>query len=122
MMSHILLEAYCILERSDKKSEDHTSACVSISGQPSFECFFHKCPYLTFASCENAICYIGDASVAEEIIIFGGEMENVENAGDDMCRKQIISDRTKQWKQISQNKINEAYEEYMDKIAKDALE
>ena len=122
MMSHVLLEAFCTFDWGDETKEDRSSVCVSKSGYPSYQCFWHKCPHLAFTSCENAICYVGEDSMAEEIIMFGGEMEHDYNCTDGIQEKELSLSKLKLWESIAKKKVNEAYDDYMDKITKDALE
>lgn len=101
MTAHILLEVYCSAHWEVNNSQ---GCCVSPDRQPSYDCLLTKCPYATFTSCENSLCYIGEDSSAREIIAFGGEMESLNR-----------QDALKIWEQLSKQKINEAYELFMNR-------
>lgn len=100
MFNHILLEVYC-------NKNENANDCGTESRMPCYNCLINKCPYVSFTSHENAICYINEHSEASEIIALGGDMlpHNVD--------KQLATQR---WEQISRSKIQQAYEEYMKEI------
>ena len=101
MFNHILLEVHCHKESND----DSVSCCGEKT--PTYRCLLDKCPYLSFTSHENAMCYIGDSSEAETIISLGGEMLS-ESCDEEKAR--LL------WRCISEKKIEEAYNEYMNEI------
>jgi hypothetical protein len=83
---------------------DSPNYCESPENIPGYFCLENRCPHMTFSSHENALCYVGEKSVVEEIISFGGEM--IEETDDEI---QLLD----KWKEISMSKLNEAYEEFM---------
>lgn len=103
MYTHIFLEAYCSFDwEAGAEQRDLPPCCSSPEKGPSYQCLFQGCPYATFTSCENTLCYIGANSEAEALISFGGEM----GESDSEIRK---------WKEICSVKISEAFDEYMKK-------
>ena len=100
MYNHIMLEVYCLKnleENSKTENNDSCSNCI-----PSYMCFENNCPYVSFTSYENALCYVNQNSICEKTIALGEE---------------TFSDKTllHLWKEISLKKINEAYDEFMKK-------
>ena len=102
MFNHILIEAYCL-----KKDNDKTDCPVDYI--PQYSCLFNRCPYLGFTSHENAFCYVNEKSEAEYSIAYGGEM---------ITPKLSVESAILLWKQISKNKIEEGYQEYLSEIKK----
>ena len=102
MYTHILLEVYCEWGMKDRLKECDIPPCNLLEKIPSYQCLFRGCPYVAFTSCENTLCYVGPESRAEELISFGGEM-----GSEDF--------EISEWKKICIDKINEAYDEYMNK-------
>lgn len=92
MFNHILLEVCCTKNYDENLSKDKPSFCCSDDFIPKYDCLLSKCPFASFTSHENALCYINENSEAEEIVAFGEE--------DDLPL----------WKEISKNKIEEAYD------------
>ena len=78
---------------------------------PGFWCLWNSCPYMDFTSCENGLCYVNERSEVEEGVFFGGEMMK---AGDDARLLEL-------WKKISLEKIERAYEAYMEQRKKEDL-
>ena len=66
---------------------------------------------MDFTSCENVLCYVNERSEVEEGVFFGGEMMK---AGDDARLLEL-------WKKISLEKIERAYEAYMEQRKKEDL-
>lgn len=106
MFTHILLEVYCG-KKDNLLLGKEPFACVSEDCVPIYECLINKCPYVSFTTHENALCYVNDRSEANDLISLGGEM--LPNYVDKQAAIRL-------WKKISQNKILEAYEQYMSSI------
>ena len=102
MFTHILLEVYCTKQMGNNIKMELPKYCKSV-GKPHYYCLSEKCPYVSFTSHENSLCYINELSEAEEVISFGGDME-INN----ISKQEAISI----WKDIAIKKINEAYEKY----------
>lgn len=103
MFKHILLEVYC----HKNMEQEIPCFCESNGIIPGYYCVLNHCTHMSFTSHENALCYINEKSIAEEIISFGGEMVS-ESLNECEC--------VKLWKTISIRKINEAYDEYMKQL------
>ena len=67
MINHVLLELFCLKSRDDKTKECNLDC-------PAYECLVKKCPYCSFTSHENALCYVDNLANASHIISLGGEM------------------------------------------------
>lgn len=103
MMSQVLLELYCFKESGNANATPHPCFCTSTECIPSYNCIKNQCSFLGYTYCENTLCYTDENAEVLYGISFGGEMENRES-----------NDRgLKKWKEISIDKINEAYQEYM---------
>lgn len=92
MFNHILLEVYCTKNYDENLSKSQPTFCCSDECMPKYNCLFNKCPFISFTSHENALCYINENSEAEEIISLDQ------------------NDNLQLWKEISKNKMNEAYD------------
>lgn len=102
MLNHVLLEVFCLKNTDANVDAPRPDFCQNKGEYVSYHCLFNKCPYASFTSCENTLCYIGPDSSMEEGILFGGDMEEGNaDVGVD------------QWREIAIAKINEAYEEFM---------
>ena len=108
MINHILIELFCRRNYNANSPIEIPSFCESDDCSPKYECLLNKCPYLDFTSHENALCYINEDSETEEIITLGGDML-LDESND--CEKERLL-----WKQICLQKIEEAYQMYMEKI------
>lgn len=95
MLNHLLLEVYCTKDYDENVGKDKPSYCCSDNFLPTYNCLFNKCPFVTFTSHENALCYINENSEAEKIIALDEE------------------DNLNLWKEISLKKIDEAYDCFM---------
>lgn len=102
MINHVLLELFCLKSRDDKTKECNLDC-------PAYECLVKKCPYCSFTSHENALCYVDNLANASHIISLGGEMLP------DTINKQKAEEL---WEGISTRAIDSAYEEYMKEISK----
>lgn len=100
-MKHLLIEAYC----DGNERED-----VPCKGGLNIGIHCLLCPRFSYAECSNelAICGSHGEIGQNDFIGFGGDMEpdNMEN------RKECID----RWKEICRKKIDEAYDEYMNKL------
>lgn len=106
MINHILIEAFCLKNIDKYAHEPYPSFCPTEGKCATFQCLFHKCKYIDFTSCEDTLCYIGEASDEVYGVTFGGNMEEGNpNIG------------IETWKDISISKIDEAYALYMEKKA-----
>ena len=106
-INHILLELFCMWEYTAKTNDKKPDFCYG--NTPRYACLFNKCPYLSFTSCEDTLCYTNSFSETESdtIVSLGGEMLP------DSCNEE---DLKLLWKKISKRKIEEAYQEYMKNI------
>lgn len=105
MLNHVLLELFCLKETDENVNKNRPSYCNSADNNPSYACLKYDCPYLAFTSCENTLCYINELSEMEDGILFGGEMVKDGN----------IDVLLKRWKEISLEKIQDAYSQYMER-------
>ena len=104
MLNHVLLEVFCLKDTDRFAQEPIPADCPSGGAYASYRCLRKKCKYLDFTSCEDTLCYIGPESDMQHGILFGGNMEDGDPAvGVD------------QWREIAITKINEAYEQFMEK-------
>lgn len=95
MFNHILLEVFCSKEYDENLCKAELTFCRSEAHVPQYACLANDCPYVTFTSHENALCFVNDQSEAEELISLGGEMipENQSDADvKDLWRK-IATDK-----------------------------
>ena len=99
MHNHILLEVYCTKEYDENINKAAPEFCKSSERIPGYDCLLNACPFATFTSCENALCYIDNKSQATKIISLGDE------SGENLSL----------WEQICSEKIKEAYSEYSDR-------
>ena len=98
MVNHVLLEVFC-LKNIDEHSNKPLPDFCKCPGAPKYECLFYNCPYMSFTSCENSLCYINEKSEPEEIVSLSEESVNSENL--DL------------WKNLSIDAINNTYKKYM---------
>lgn len=105
MVNHILLEVFCT--KDDDKSLEF---CDSKKCIPNYECLLKKCPFLSFTSHENSLCYTDENSEVVNIITLGGEM---------LTPASHNADVKTLWKEICSTKINEAYQDYMRAVQKE---
>lgn len=103
MFNHILLEVYCLRDENEKIPLFCESDCMN----PGYYCLCNHCVHMAYTSHENALCYVNEKSVAEEIIALGGDM---------MPESLKECDCAEKWKEIAIGKVNEAYEEYMKRL------
>ena len=99
MFNHILLEVYCTKDYDENKGEPTPSYCDSTNYTPHYSCLLNKCPFVTFTSHENALCYINDMSEAKKIISLPSDK-----------KEDIVL-----WEKVSCEKIDEAYDNYTSK-------
>ena len=106
MFNQILLEVYCSKGQEDTSVE---CPCAQTNGEclPTYQCLLNNCRFASFTSHENALCYINDASQADKIMSFGGEM--LPEGADEKLAKSL-------WRKIACDKIEEAYALYMQTI------
>lgn len=102
MHNCILLEVYCT--NRNLNTQSGTSKCYCSDQVPGYGCLHMHCPYISFTSCENSLCYVNDKSVAQEIVSLGGEMVSYPSS---------TTEEISMWRDIAIKKINEAYNEYM---------
>ena len=98
MYNHIMLEVYCLKDLEENTKKENTDNCSECT--PGYSCLENKCPYVTFTSYENALCYVNQNSTCEESIALGEET---------LSNKKLVS----LWKDIACKKINEAYDEFL---------
>ena len=99
--NHILLEVYCTKSFPENEGLPMPEFCVKTEKAPHISCLLNRCPFCSFTSCENALCYADSDSEAEEILSFGVP-ETPEEAA-----------HIEKWKQIACRKIREAHDEYI---------
>ncbi len=100
MINHVLLELVCLKSRDDKTKECYLDC-------PTYECLVKRCPFCSFTSHENALCYVNDQGCANHIISLGNEM----------LSKSINQNEAKQiWEKIAIEAIERAYDKYMKEI------
>ena len=102
-IKHLLIECFCNYDYKNKKTKCFTGNKIGI------ECLEHNCKHFLYTKCPNEIAYTNENWVVEketDFIGFGNEME--ENC---IYDKNIL---IKKWTEICREKINEAYEEYMN--------
>lgn len=108
-MKHLLLEVYC--DCGISKGGIKPVYCLNGLNNPGSHCFANGCEFLSYTNATNEIAYAGINGLVERVddfIGFGGEMEPEVN--DEEGRKLLIS----KWRDICKNKIDEAYDEYMN--------
>lgn len=101
-MKHVVLEMYCFIENENNKPR----FCEGIGHM----CIQNSCEHMGSTYCPNEIAYANDKGIVEAInhwIGFGGDMESDD---DNIEERAILLD---EWKRISIQKIDEAYDEYM---------
>lgn len=104
MYNHILLEVFCTKEYDENLHKETPDFCKSKNYVPQYDCLFHHCPFVTFTSHENTLCYINDKTEAEEIISLGEEMIPADSKYE---KAKLL------WQKVSIGKINEAYKTYV---------
>ena len=104
MLNHVLLEVFCLKDTDRFAGESLPADCPTKGTYAGYHCLHSKCKYLDFTSCEDTLCYIGPESDMQHGILFGGDMED----GDPTVG-------VDQWREIAIAKINEAYEQFMEK-------
>ena len=102
MYNHILLEVYCTKEHEENINKAAPEFCKSSERIPNYYCLLNTCPFASFTSHENALCYIDNKSQASKIISLGNE------SGENLSL----------WEQICSEKIKEAHKEYNNKTTK----
>lgn len=108
-IKHLLLEVYCDCEVS--KGQTKPTYCLNGLNNPGSHCFENECKFLSYTNAQNEIAYVGINGLVDQFddcVGFGGEMEPELN--DAELRKRLVS----KWKNICKNKIDEAYDEYMN--------
>lgn len=93
MINYILSECHCTYNSAEKKNRERPFVC-DIENGPSFRCLAENCPYLSFRSTDEGLVYVGENSVSEKEILFGGEED------------------LQLWEKICKSKIKEAWEDY----------
>ncbi|MDY4544179.1 MAG: hypothetical protein SPE00_02525 [Bacilli bacterium] len=104
-IKHLLIECFCDYDSKDKNSICFTGNKINI------DCLKHNCVHFMYTKCPNEIAYANEEGVVEketDFIGFGDEMEK-ENVKD----KKILINK---WKEICREKINEAYEQYINDL------
>ena len=109
MINHLLLEIICLKSTIEPTDNTSNNTVCPECCTPNYSCLSQRCPYLVFTSHENALCYVGEKSITEEIISLGGDMLP--------CSMEEQTAQ-KAWQDISCRKILEAYDEYMAYITK----
>lgn len=113
MYNHVLLEVFCT-KAINGPDDPIPSFCESNATNPGYYCLWNKCLYMTFTSCENTFCYVGEDSTAVNDVGFGGDMLPQKTDEDE---KVLIE----YWKEICLRKINEAFTEYRDGLTQHLL-
>lgn len=98
-MRHFVIEGYC---------EENGEGDIPCKGTYAMGSHCIECNLFSSTSVENEILYVNEHGITEKFIGFGGEMEPTEL--DKMANYMEI------WRKICNEKINEAYNDYMKKI------
>ena len=93
MMNFVLLECHCVFNSAEDKYKKRPTMCNMDKG-PGIHCLADKCPYFSYKSTDEGLVYIGENSVSEKEMLFGGE--------EDLLL----------WSDICKNKMKEAYDDY----------
>jgi len=113
-MNHLLLEVFC--ECEIEKGDSQPLFCKKGVGVNGVHCFNENCKYLSYASVENEIAFVGGLGIVESLdndcIGLGGNMIPDEVTEKDLEKYKDV------WKKICIQKIDEAYETYMKKVSK----
>ena len=107
-MAHLLLEMYC------NHVENPEGSCSYNMVRMGIHCFENKCKFLNYTYCPNELAYSGAEGLVsgeDSSVGFGGEMDAELNSNNYETKRQTYLER---WEKICQEKINEAYESYMD--------
>ena len=115
MIVHLILEVMCHYER-EKDTVNNPIApeyCINGIDHPGHHCISNTCKYVWFTYAPNEIAYAdenGEVIIHESSWVgFGGDMEP-----DNLTEEQRMNCK-KLWEEICKKKINDAYEEYMEK-------
>jgi hypothetical protein len=104
----LLLEVYCGID--DDNENGVPSFCKSGADKPGYHCMENECPFVAYIEAPFEIAYAGDSgevSDSDSWIGFGCEM--VPEDADE----HRITRLKKLWEEISKQKVQEAYIEYM---------
>ena len=104
-INHVLLEIWCNknLDWNSNDTKPFPEFCKNRGEYASYDCLFHKCPFVDFTSCENTLCYINENSEMEQGILFGGDMGGEDDTAG-----------IERWKNMSIDAIERTYQEFME--------
>lgn len=99
-MKHLIIEGFC-----DKEEHLNTYPCNGTL-KLGVHCF--ECSKFSYTFCPNEIAISDEKGTVEDYIGFGGDMEPIKAEK----REKYVNI----WKKICKEKMNEAYDEFMEKI------
>lgn len=99
-MKHLIIEGFC--------DEDKNSNIYPCNGTFKLGVHCFECSKFSYTFCPNEVAISDEEGTVEDCIGFGGDMEPIKTGK----RGKYID----MWKEICKKKINEAYDEFMDKI------
>ena len=103
MYNHIMLEVHCAKGWEEKHDNEKEFSCLNLSCVPTYDCLVNKCPFATFTTYENALCYVNKNSICEKSVAWVEEdFENNESL------RQL-------WQNIAIQKIEEAKIEFLER-------
>jgi hypothetical protein len=110
--NHVLLEVVCSNGFGDEEVEVAPEFCPKIH-EPGFHCLENNCKHLGYTYADYEIAYADKNGLVPNLtdfaIGFGGDMEP------EPYNENKINELKELWKEVCKKKINEAYEEYMEK-------
>lgn len=99
-MKHLIIEGFC--------DEDENLNTYPCKGTLKMGVCCFECSKFSYTFCPNEIAISDEGGTVEDCIGFGGDMEPIETEK----REKYVNI----WKKICKEKINEAYDEFMEKI------
>lgn len=107
-----MLEVHCIYGlENDSTIPQYCKYGIKI---PGYHCVINKCDYVGYSYAPHEIAYAnekGEVDIGDDSswVAFGGDMEP-----ENLTENEILECK-KMWREICRKKINEAYEDYMEK-------
>ena len=86
MMNFVLLECHCVFNSAEDKYKKRPTMCNMDKG-PGIHCLADKCPYFSYKSTDEGLVYIGENSVSEKEMLFGGEEDLL--LWSDICKNKM---------------------------------
>lgn len=108
---HLILEVHCLYGINEKQEQNTIAKCKYGHINLGYHCLESECEFAAYADAPYEIAYAGkNGEVAHDAWIgFGGDMEPENIDSDKLCTLK------KSWEKICKAKIDDAYEEYMEK-------